>query len=353
MMAATRRQLLGRAAATSAAVLFEPFSGLSRRAHATVKVTHAQAAELLNFLPLYVAQARGFFGDEGLDVGIYNAQQRTIALRAIVAGDAFSYSGDPAEPALARLRGVDVKNIGTLVNRAVSFLVGKTGTPKDPKQWKGKSILVPRPPNTAVNFVQMILQEAGYSQADKDGLVWKPGDSAGDGDHVRFQPVVMGSELAAMLAGQADLAHVVEPDTSNALSQGFEIVVDFAQRFGPFLLSSIAVMNRTIQEQPDLVQRFVNAMTKACVFGHKYPDQAAAVAVQRYYTSDATIMAEAAKRLIAIGAFPNSLVISREAYSNNFDKLLSHTAHQAAKFPFEELVDGRFAENAAGQSWKL
>ena len=205
------------------------------------------------------------------------------------------------------------------------------------------------PPHTHVSLVHMLLLDAGYTQADKDGLVWKPADSAAEKDHVRLHPVTSGSQLAALVAGQGDLGVVDEPDASNGVAQGYEIVFSFPQHFGPFFYTSIATANRTIQRQPDVVQRFVNAMTKAMLFGHKYPERAAEVAAQRYYTSDATMIVNATKRIISDEAYPKNMVVNKEAYEKNFHSLLARTNHPAAKFPFGELMDLRFAETAAGQ----
>ena len=138
--------------AAGAALTFLPGTG-----RAAVKITAAEAVETMYYLPLYAAKAKGFFEEEGLDVEIFNAQQRTIALRAIVSGDAFTYNGDPAEPAIGRQRGVACKNIGVLVDRAVQVVLAKKGMSKDPKDWKGEKIIIPRPPhNFRGNFVRRV-----------------------------------------------------------------------------------------------------------------------------------------------------------------------------------------------------
>jgi len=336
----TRRQTIIGGAALS----FLPARGVL--AKAMVKITAAEAVETMYYLPLYVAKERGFFEQEGLDVTIFNAQQRTIALRAVIAKDAFSYNGDPAEPALAQQKGENVKNIGVLVNRAAQVVLGKAGTSKDPKSWAGQTIIVPRPPHTAVSLIQMTLIDAGYAKTDTDGLVWtlKGGKPA---DAVRLIPVVAGSELSALMAGQAQLGLTNEPGTSNGVAAGLEIVISFAEQFGPFYFTSFAVLGEVIAKQPELVQAFANAMTKAMIYGHKNPDGAAEVAVKRYSDSDPKIMKAAAERIIAQGAYPENLVVTKASYDNNFTRLLTATAHPAAGYPFDKLMDLSFAETAA------
>src|SRR3546814_9246911 len=170
----------------------------------------------------------------------------SIALRAVVSNDAFSYNGDPAEPALARQRGVDVKNFGVLVDRAAGNILGKPGIPKDPKEWKGLRIITPRPPHTSVSLVQLVMLDNGFTKADKDGLVWRPEGRKSDKDLVRITQVVAGSELSALVAGQAELRLVIEPNTAIGVSPGFESKTSFAEQFGPFFYTSFAAMTETM-----------------------------------------------------------------------------------------------------------
>lgn len=342
----TRRQF-SMAAGAGALVAFSPLGGKSAGAQgkALVKITHAEAVETLYYLPLYVAHALGFFKEQGLDVTIFNAQQRTIALRAIVAGDAFSYNGDPAEPALGRLRGQKVKNFGVIVDRAGGALLGKKGIDKNPKNWTGKRIITPRPPHTSVSLVQMVLIDNGYEKADKDGLVWKP-KGGSEKDAVRLTPVVAGAELSALDAGQAELSIVLEPNIAIGVAKGFDLITSFAEQFGPFFYTSFAVTEETIEKRPEQVQAFANAMQKANLFGHAYPDKAAEVAVKRYDTQDPKIIAAAAKNIIRDKAYPVSLLVTKESYEKNFNRLLVLTGHEAKNYPMNELMDNRFAEKA-------
>jgi NitT/TauT family transport system substrate-binding protein len=345
----SRRRFLEVAGGAAAVVTFEPLSGLSGRARAAVKLTHAEAVETLYYLPLYVAKAEGFFEKEGLDVTIFNAQQRTIAVRAVVAGDAFTYCGDPAEPALARERGADIKNIGVIVYRAGGGILSKAGFPRDPKQWKGAAIIIPRPPHTSVSLIQLTLMKAGYTQADQDGLVWKPADGKGDKDLVKLHPVIAATELAALVAGQGQLSVALEPDLSNGVVQGFEIVTTFAEEFGPYFYTSIAAAGSSIKGKAELLQRYTDAMTRAMMWGHKYPDKAAQVAVKRYAEANPKIVAEAAKRIIAQEAYPKNMLVSKASYDQNFNNVLVRTKHPAAGYKWEELMDLSFAEKAASK----
>jgi NitT/TauT family transport system substrate-binding protein len=140
---------------------------------------------------------------------------------------------------------------------------------------------------------------------------------------------------------------VLEPNIAIGVAKGFEHITSFAEQFGPFFYTSFAVTEESIEKRADMVQGFANAMQKAFLFGHKFPDKAAEVAVKRYETQDPKIVAAAAKNIIRDKAYPVSLLVTKESYEKNFNRLLVATGHPAAKYPMNELMDNRFAEKAA------
>src|SRR3546814_2402532 len=78
--AITRRQFAAMAGA-GAVVYFSPLGRGTARA--AVKITHAEAVETLYYLPLYVAHAKGFFEEQGLDVTI-RSEEHTSELQSLM-----------------------------------------------------------------------------------------------------------------------------------------------------------------------------------------------------------------------------------------------------------------------------
>src|SRR3546814_9772376 len=77
----------------------------------------------------------------------------------------------------------------------------------------------------------------------------------------------------------------------------------------------------TMKENPENVQKFANAMQKACLWGHANPEGAAEVGAARFATADPKIIKDAAMRTIKQGAYPKGLIVSRDSYDNNFNRL--------------------------------
>ena len=72
-----------------------------------------------------------------------------------------------------------------------------------------------------------------------------------------------GTEIAAMLAGQADIAIAYQPSVAAAQAQGAKVVFDFSSYIGPFCNTGIMVLPSTIQKEPAMVQALVTSFEEA------------------------------------------------------------------------------------------
>ncbi len=75
-------------------------------------------------------------------------------------------------------------------------------------------------------------------------------------------PVNPGTEIAAMLAGQADVAIAYQPSVAAAEAQGAKVVFDFSNYIGPFCNTGIMVLPTTIAKDPEMVQAPVTCSRK-------------------------------------------------------------------------------------------
>ena len=82
------------------------------------------------------------------------------------------------------------------------------------------------------------------------------------GDDATIVAVSPGTEIAAMLAGQADIAIAYQPGVSQAVAQGAKVVFDFSNYVGPFCNTGIMVLPTTIAKDPDMVQALVTSLRK-------------------------------------------------------------------------------------------
>src|SRR5207237_9851507 len=118
----------------------------------------------------------------------------------------------------------------------------------------------------------------GFVEVTKDQ--WRPAGSSSDRDSINVVQIALGNEIALIKAGRADAANVQPPfEAVAATTLNTRILYRYAIQ-GPFFFNAISVMEDTIRRDPELVQRFVNAMTRTYCFMHQRPDEAAKIATK-------------------------------------------------------------------------
>ena len=130
----------------------------------TTKVTVAQVGEFFIYMPLYIAQEKGFFRDAGLDVSIVNTGGDDKSVAAVISGSADFGVGDPTFAAIAGLQGQDIKVVASVVN-GVPFW-GVTKNPRvpvitDPSQLDSFSVATFPSPSTAFTLQSQMFRSGG------------------------------------------------------------------------------------------------------------------------------------------------------------------------------------------------
>ena len=83
------------------------------------------------------------------------------------------------------------------------------------------------------------------------------------GEDVKILEVNPGTEIGAMLAGQADMAIAYQPSVASAVAQGAKVVFDFSNYVGPFCNTGIMVLPSFVEANPDIVQALVTSFEEA------------------------------------------------------------------------------------------
>jgi NitT/TauT family transport system substrate-binding protein len=210
------------------------------------------------YLPLTIAEQKGYFKDEGLTVEIVDFAGGSQSLRAVVGGSADVVSG-AFEHTINLQASKQYFRAFVLQGRAPAIAVGvataKAGAYRSPADLKGMKIGVSAP-GSSTNMV------ANYVLA-KGGL--KPGD-------VSFVGVGTASgALAALRSGQIDAISNVDPVMTMLEQKGdVKIIADTRtlkgtqQLFGgPMPAASLYAPEEFITKNPRTVQALTNAMVRA------------------------------------------------------------------------------------------
>ena len=326
-----RRSLLK--GTTGAAIALVSLPLLDRRASAAglKTVRFSEAVHNLGYINLYVGMHAGIFEKNGLDMQVSAAGGDTQTFAAVLGGSADFAIGDATMAVISRENGGPGVVVGTVVQRAHYFGVSKSLQPfTDPKGFKGLKVATSPEPNTNYSVTKRLVESNGMKL----------------GEDVTIVPVNPGTEIAAMLAGQADIAIAYQPGVSQAISQGAKVVFDFSTYVGPFCNTGIMVLPSTIEKDPAMVQALVTSFEQAGRKTYGDPDYAKKVARMEFpdlagEVVDAAIDAELKYKI------PAATVVTQTDAWGNLMGMQKYLGNIKGTIGFDQVIDNSFADKAA------
>lgn len=217
--------------------------------------------------PFFLAQDKGFFKDEGIDVKI-TVNEDVAARKSALLGGSVDGVGDTID-ALVRERDEGVLAVTVLEvdesNGADGILV--TQGINSIKDLKGRKIFVQR------NFV---------SEAFLQYVLGKNGISLNE---VELVDTEAGAAGAAFVAGKADVVVTYEPWLSKAKERaGGKVLISTADEKG-VIVDSLSVDEKVLKEQPQDVKKVMRAWFEAVDFWRKNPNEANELMAKHYNMS--------------------------------------------------------------------
>lgn len=235
----------------------------SAQAPRKVKMTIPVVAHSMT--PVYVAQSRGFFSDEKLDLDITSTSGGGPDIRALIAGDVeFSFTtGDnvilahqEGKRLLMVMSGLNKVFINWAMHReaAKAKSVSESMPLADKiKLLKGLTVGVTNPGALTAHLAAFVIRKAGYTPQQD----------------VQIIPIGAGPTwLAALENRKVDVALTAPPVPETAISRGFAIMfINNAKGEDPsipeFLMENLVARPETVTKDPDLVRRMVRALVRA------------------------------------------------------------------------------------------
>jgi NitT/TauT family transport system substrate-binding protein len=297
------------------------------------EVNFSEAVHNLGYINLYVGMHAGIFEKNGLKMNVSAAGGDTQTFAAVLGGSADFAIGDATMAQMSREAGGPGVVVGTVVQRAHYFGVSKNLEPiTDPKDFKGLTIVTSPEPNTNYSVAKRMLENAGL-------------EIGTDTEILQVNP---GTEIGAMLAGQADMAIAYQPSVASAVDQGAKVVFDFSSYVGPFCNTGIMVLPSTIENDPEMVQALVTSFEEAARLTYSDPDFAKEVARKEFpdlppEVVDAAIDAELEYLIPA-----QSVLVKEDQWQNLIDMQI-YLGNVKGEIPFDQIIDNSFAEKAIKQ----
>jgi NitT/TauT family transport system substrate-binding protein len=325
-----------RCAAVASGVAMISIIGLrSAVAAAPLKeVRFSEAVHNLGYINLYVGMHAGIFEKNGLKLEVSAAGGDTQTFAAVLGGSADFAIGDATMAEISRENGGPGVVVGTVVQRAHYFGVSKTLKPiTDPKEFKGLKIVTSPEPNTNYSVAKRLLEKAGLKVGVDATIV----------------PVNPGTEIAAMLAGQADIAIAYQPSVAAAEAQGAKVVFDFSTYIGPFCNTGIMVLPATIQKDPQMVQALVTSFEEASRKTYADPAFAKQVARKEFPDLPGEVVDKAIDAELTFLIPAQSVVTKQDQWKNLMDMQV-YLGNAKGTIPFDQIIDNSFAEKAVASA---
>lgn len=217
----------------------------------------------VQFAPLYVAQAKGFYAEEGLEVALeYGFENDFVALTAQGERQFAVASGE--QVILARARGLPVVYVMKWYQRfPVAVMALAERGIQSPQDLAGHSVGIP------------VLSGASY-------VAWEALVYAAGLDDTDIDLEVIGfTQAEATSQGLVDAAVVYIANEPVQLTQaGMQVNVIQVSDYIDLVANGLITNETLIQEDPDLVRRLVRASLRGVEYTLAHPDEAFAVARQ-------------------------------------------------------------------------
>lgn len=295
---------------------------------------------LLYYLPLTIAERRGFFREQGLDVEIQDFAGGARSLQALVGGSVDVVTGAYEHTVRMQAKGQDIRAVLELGRfPAIAVGVKKGRKWESPADFRGMKVGVTAPGSSTNMLMNFVLAKAGFSPRDASYIGIGSAQSA----------------LAAIQKGEIDAISHLEPVISFLERSGdINVVIDTRTEEGTRALfggsNPAAVLYITkafIDKNPNTTQAVTNALYKALQWlKTASPEDIAATVPEEYLLGDRPLYLLAAGK--SKPAYSLTGVIDPAGMRSTADMLTKFDEEMKdAKVDLAKTFDDRFARRAA------
>ncbi len=271
-----------------------------------VTITQYGQGKIFLYLPLYIAMEEGYFKENGLDITLtYSGNDDQIAA-TVIGGYADFGVGDPIFSAIIQEKGGNLKTIATLVEKAP--FIGYTNKQEI----------------SEVNDLS-VLNNLSVSSFPAPSTLYTNLSNLKTSNNLtmNIKPMAFGSQMAALKAGEVDIAMDLDPTVAIAEKEGYRSVISLSRFLPPQAITGITVKEDYIKKNPEVVQKVINALQKAVTVFYKDQDVGLRVAKKVFSDIDAESIKRAVERSRKNAIYPKSLEIIDNIWQQGLQERLS------------------------------
>lgn len=296
------------------------------------KIKVAEVTHSVFYAPQYLADALGYFEDEGLDVEFILTSGANNVTAAVLSGDVqIGFCGSEAT--------IYVYNQGEK-----DYLVNFAGLTK-----KDGSFLVAREPND--NFKIEDLKGKHIIAGRKGGmpamtLEWALNENGLKTNEVNFDTSIdFAATTGAFIGGTGDYVSVFEPTALELEKQGAGYVVASVGELGGTVpYTTYNAKKSYIENNPDVIEGYTKAINKALEYTHSHTAEEVAQEITDYFPDTSlNDLTEIVERYMNIDAWFETTYISEEDFIH-VQEIVENAGELDKTAPYDKLIDNSFAE---------
>ncbi len=219
---------------------------------------------IVDVAPVYLGKSKGFFSRRGIDLDLVSEQGGPAIVKGVLAG---TY-----EFGFSNVTSLMAAEAGDLPLRAVANGVASTGRPyrdfsaivvplgspiRSASELAGKKI--------AVNALKSLGDTTVRESVRKAG---------GDPKGIKFEAMPFSAMPGVLQTGKLDGAWIVEPQLSEAITLGAQVIAsNFVDTAPDLTVAMYFTANGLIERDPALVAKFTEAVKESLAYAATHPDE--------------------------------------------------------------------------------
>lgn len=301
----------------------------------TTKVVLNEVAHSIFYAPMYVAIEEGYFADEGIDLELVCGFGADKVMTAVLSGEAdVGFMGSEASIYTYNEGATDyVVNFAQLTQRAGNFLVGREDVSDFTwEDLKGTTVLGGRKGGMPQMVFEYILKQNNIDP-EKDLEI--------------NQNIDFGSTAAAFSEGQGDYSVEFEPHATSLEKAGKGYVIaSLGEDSGYVPYTAFCAKGSYIEENPDVIQSFTNALQKGMDYVQSHtPEEIAKAIAPQFEETDIDTITTIVTRYYDQDTWKADLIFEKESFDLLQD-ILDSAGELSKRAPYKDLVNTDFAKKA-------
>ena len=290
------------------------------------KVRVAEVTHSIFYSPLYVADALGYFEDEGIDVEIILTSGADKVTTAVLSGDVeVGFCGSEATIYVYNNGEKDyLVNFSGLTKKDGSFLVSRVKENNfTVKNLVGKHVIAGRKAGMPAMTLEYAINQNGVST-----------------DEMNFDTSIdFASTTGAFIGGTGDYVALFEPSALKLEKENYGYVVASVGELGGVVpYTAFNAKKSYIEENEDIIKGFTKAIQKGLDYVHNHTNEEIASEIASYFP-DTTYsdLAKVVQRYMDIDAWFTNTKIEEKDF-NHVMEIMENAGELSKKAPYDKLV---------------